>query len=158
MDELYETQISNVRWIVYDIPGNVGWIKYIVAMILSFVEQPGFMENSLIKVCMAVGILPAVAMLVGIAELLSERYHKLDRVLTKKRLYRGFGSLTWGGFGGIIVSLNVLMASVRMGIPWIESRNIMLMLTGSILCFLFAGLLLRGYKKLKMENGNEIRA
>ena len=157
MDELYETKISNVRWIIYDIPGNIGWITYIAALILSFVEQPAFMENPLVKVCMAVGILPAVAMLVGIAELLNERYHKLDRVLTKKRLYRGFGSLTWGGFGGIIVSLNALMASVRMGIPWIESRNIMLMLTGSVLCFLFAGLLLRGYKKLKTENGNEIR-
>ena len=158
MDELYETQISNVRWIVYDIPGNIGWIMYIVALILSFVEQPGFMEIPLLKVCMAVGILPAVAMLVGIAELLSERYHKLDRVLTKKRLYRGFGSLTWGGFGGIIVSLNALMVSVRMEIPWVECRNIILMLTGSVLCFLFAGLLLRGYKKLKTENGNEIRA
>lgn len=87
MDELYETQISNGRWIVYDIPGNIGWIMYIVALILSVVEQPGFME-----------------------------------------------------------------------IPWVECRNIMLMLTGSILCFLFAGLLLREYKKLKMENGNEIRA
>ena len=158
MDELYETQISNVRWIVYDIPGNIGWIMYIVALILSFVEQPGFMEIPLAKVCLAVGILPAVAMLIGIAELLNERYHKLDCVLTKKRLYCGFGSLTGGGFGGIIVSLNALMTSVRMGIPWIESRNIMLMLTGSVLCFLFAGLLLRGYKKLKTENGNEIRA
>ena len=157
MDELYETKISNGRWIVYDIPGNIGWIMYIVALILSFVEQPGFMEIPLLKVCMAVGILPAVAMLVGIAELLSERYHKLDRILTKKRLYRGFGSLTWGGFGGIIVSLNALMVSARMEITWGESRNIMLMLTGSILCFLFAGLLLRGYKKLETENSVERR-
>lgn len=43
-------------------------------------------------------VVPAIAMVIGIVELLNERYHKLSRLLTKKRLYRGFGALTWGGF------------------------------------------------------------
>ena len=33
MSRLYETKISNARWIAYDLPGNIGWIAYIVALI-----------------------------------------------------------------------------------------------------------------------------
>lgn len=147
MDELYETKISDARWIVYDIPGNVGWIMYLAALTLSFAKRPAFMETPLLLVCMVVAILPAIAMLAGIAELLNERYHKLDRVLTKKRLYRGFGALTYGGFGGCIVSLNALITSVRAGYSFAETRYLILLLAGSALCFVFAGLLLKGYHR-----------
>lgn len=27
---MYETKISSARWIMYDIPGNIGWILYLV--------------------------------------------------------------------------------------------------------------------------------
>lgn len=147
MDELYETKISDARWIAYDIPGNVGWIMYLAALVLSFVKQPAFMKVPLVLVCMAAAALPAAAMLVGIAELLNERYHKLDRVLTKKRLYRGFGALTWGGFGGVIVSLNALLASLRAGYSVADCRNLLLLAVGGVLCFVFAGLLLKGYRR-----------
>lgn len=147
MNELYETKISNARWMVYDIPGNVGWIMYLVALVLSFVKQPTFMEVPLVLVCMAVAVLPAVAMLVGIAELINERYHKLDRVLTKKRLYRGFGALTWGGFAGTIASLTALFTSLRAGCSMNECRSLFLLAVGGALCFVFAGLLLKGYRR-----------
>ena len=32
-NNLYKTTISNIRWIAYDIPGNIGWITYIVCLI-----------------------------------------------------------------------------------------------------------------------------
>lgn len=86
MEELHETKISDARWIAYDIPGNVGWIMYIVVLVLFFAKQSAFMEVPLVLLCVVVGVLPAISMLVGIAELLNERCHKLDRVLTKKRL------------------------------------------------------------------------
>lgn len=147
MEEMYETKISDARWIAYDIPGNVGWIMYIVVLVLSFVKQPAFMEVPLVLICMAVAILPAIAMIVGIMELICERICKLDRVLTKKRLYRGFGALTWGGFGGIIVSLTALFTPLRAGYTVIDCTYLILMAVGGVLCFVFAGLLLKGYRK-----------
>ena len=30
MNTLYKTEISDVRWMAYDIPGNVGWIAYLI--------------------------------------------------------------------------------------------------------------------------------
>ena len=146
MEEMYETKITDARWIAYDIPGNVGWIMYIVVLVLSFVKQPAFMEVPLVLLCVVVAILPAIAMIVGIVELISERICKLDRVLTKKQLYRGFGAITWGGFGGMITSLTALFTSLRAGYALTECTYLILMAAGSALCFLFAGLLLKGYR------------
>lgn len=28
---MYETKISSDRWIMHDIPGNIGWILYLTA-------------------------------------------------------------------------------------------------------------------------------
>lgn len=152
MEELYETKISDARWIAYDIPGNMGWIMYIVVLVLSFVKQPVFMEVPLVLLCMVVGVLPAIAMIVGIVELISERICKLDRVLTKKRLYRGFGALTWGGFGGIIVSLTAFFTTLRAGYTLTECTYLILMAVGGVLCFVFAGLLLKGYRKKEVAS------
>lgn len=49
-------------------------------------------------------IVPAVFMLIGVVELISERIAKLDWVLPKARLYRGFGALTLGGLLGIPIA------------------------------------------------------
>lgn len=34
MNELYETRITTVRWLVYDLAGNAGWITWVVCTIL----------------------------------------------------------------------------------------------------------------------------
>lgn len=114
-EQIYESDISDARWIAYDLPGNVGWIAYIAALIIVFTKKPAYMDVPLVFVSMAVGILPAIAMLVGIVELICERIQKLDRILPKARVYRGFGALTWGGFGGMIVGLTSLFAAMRAG-------------------------------------------
>ena len=31
-ETLYETKISDTRWWAYDIPGNAGWIAYLVCL------------------------------------------------------------------------------------------------------------------------------
>lgn len=43
--------------------------------------EPVYMEIPIIMACLIVGILPAVAMVVGIVELISEGIAKLDRIL-----------------------------------------------------------------------------
>ena len=37
--DLYETIISDVRWIAYDVPANLGWIAYIAALVLIFTNS-----------------------------------------------------------------------------------------------------------------------
>ena len=132
MKELYETKITNARWMAYDIPGNIGWIAYIVCVILC-------LKNG-IEILSLAAIVPAVLMLAGVAELISERIAKLDRVLPKARLYRGFGALTLGGVIGAVIS--------TIGFVVHESQALFIwMFAGALLCAVFAGLLFKGYQR-----------
>lgn len=131
MKELYETKISDARWWLYDIPGNAGWIIYFVRVIRLLRQR--------IEPFAVVSILPAILMLIGIVELISERIVKLDRVLPRKRLLRGFGALTLGGILGVIVSVIGLTA---------EKCSLWLMI-GAVLCAVFAGLLYKGYRRVE---------
>ncbi|MBQ3194636.1 MAG: hypothetical protein IJB59_13820 [Oscillospiraceae bacterium] len=150
-ETVYESHISTARWLAYDVPGNVGWIMYLVCLIQCFVKWPAFMEIPLVWLSVMVGIIPAVAMVVGIAELVSERILKLDRILPKKRLYRGFGALTQGGLGGIIVGLNALTAGLRAGLSVEECKLLILLAVGGALCALFAGLIFNTFHPRKQE-------
>lgn len=150
-DTIYESHISTARWLVYDVPGNVGWILYLVCLIQCFVKRPAFMEIPLVWLSVMVGIIPAVAMAVGIVELISERILKLDRILPKKRLYRGFGALTWGGLGGMIVGLTGLFAGLRGGYSLGECKLLILLAMGGALCAVFAGLIFKTFHPRKLE-------
>ena len=100
-----------------------------------------------VMVCLIVGILPAISMAVGIFELISERIAKLDRVLPRKRLLRGFGALTWGGFSGIIISLTALFTGIRAGFSFHELYSLAILAAGAALCALFAGLIFRSFHR-----------
>ena len=127
-DSIYKTDISDARWIAYDIPGNLGWITYL-AMLAKMIRDREY-GNA------AVSTAPAALMITGVAELISERIEGLDRVLPKARLYRGFGVLTLGGITGIAASAvadSSKMTKSAMG-------------GGAVLCAVFAGLLLGKHK------------
>ena len=102
MKEIYETKISDAKWIAYDIPGNIGWILYFVGIVLCFADQSQWLGSPLMMTLLMIAVIPAVLMLVGIVELISERIAKLDRVLPRIRLLRGFGALTLGGILGTL--------------------------------------------------------
>ena len=85
-------------------------------------------------------MLPGGLMLLGVGELISERIAGLDRVLPKRRLLRGFGALSVGGIGGMIVSVLGLVTQK-------EKKHPVIMLMGSLLCAVFAGLCWQGYRK-----------
>lgn len=143
---MYESKISNAKWIAYDIPGNAGWIAFLVGLILSFTKRPEMMENKLIFCLLCMDLLCGAVMLVGIGELISERIQKLDRVLPKKRLYCGFGALAFGGLAGMVVSLAALATALTNGLTGVGYLGILLV--GGLLCFIFRGLLFREYKKI----------
>ena len=150
-EAVYESHISTAGWIVYDVPGNVGWIMYLVCLIQCFVQRAEFLEIPLVLISLMIGILPAIAMVVGIAELISERIAKLDRILPKKRLYRGFGALTWGGFGGMVVGLNALFAGLRSGYSVGECKLLILLAMGGALCAVFARLIFKTFHPQNQE-------
>ncbi|MBQ9687233.1 MAG: hypothetical protein IJV41_11940 [Oscillospiraceae bacterium] len=131
-EEWYESNISNGRWIAYDLPGNVGWIIYLVCLIKRL--QLGGTVFSILAV------IPALLMIVGIVELAIERIQKLDRVLPKIRLYRGFGALVLGGVLGMVISA---LGLIGFG----EGRLALWMLAGAALCALFAWLIFREYHR-----------
>ena len=131
-EPIYETKISDARWWAYDIPGNAGWIAYLACLFQS-------LKRGLNTFNIA-ALLPGGLMLLGVGELISERIAGLDRVLPKRRRLRGFGALTAGGIGGMIVSAHRLAAQK-------EKKHPAIMLMGSLLCTVFAGLCWQGYKK-----------
>ena len=131
-ETIYETKISDARWWAYDIPGNAGWIAYLACLFQS-------LKGGLNTFNMA-ALLPGGLMGLGVGELISERIAGLDRVLPKRRLLRGFGALTAGGIGGMVVSALGLAAQK-------EKKHPAIMLMGSLLCAVFAGLCWQGYKK-----------
>ena len=130
--QIYETKISDARWWAYDVPGNAGWIAYLVCLGKSL--KHGLNAHN------AAALFPAGLMLLGVGELISERISGLDRVLPKRRLLRGFGALTMGGAAGMLVSAVSLAAQK-------EKKRSAVMLLGSGLCAIFAGLCWHGYKK-----------
>ena len=65
MNKLYEIKISDARWMAYDIPGNIGWIIYVTCTVLA--QRNGISVFSLLS------CIPALLMLTGVAELISER-------------------------------------------------------------------------------------
>jgi protein-S-isoprenylcysteine O-methyltransferase Ste14 len=143
-DRIYVTEISNARWIAYDIPGNVGWIIYIFCLARCFVIEPAFISSRVLSGIMVIAALPAVFMMIGIAELVSERFAKLDRKLPKVRLLRGFGALVLGGILGMVVSALGLIYGYYIGES--DLLLIWLMLIGSLLCFVFAEVIYKTYR------------
>lgn len=130
MNTQYKTTISDACWIAYDIPGNIGWITYLICAVRGIREK-----RDAYSVASA---FPGVLMLVGVGELISERIAGLDRILSLKRLFRGFGALTAGGLLGIPIAIAGFKRN---------RKRAAAMLAGSTLCAVFAGLLFTGYKK-----------
>lgn len=112
---MYKTDITPTRWIVYDIFGNVGWIAYYVVLVKCFAEKPEFMQYWGLAAVAVLAIIPALLMLVGLVELISERIQKLDYILPKARVYRGFGALSLGGITGAAVALIGIVYALIVG-------------------------------------------
>lgn len=144
--DLYETKISDARWIAYDIPANLGWIAYITALILIFTNGTVCSKSILTYL----GMIPAVWLLIGIGELVSERIAKLDRVLPLRRLLRGFGVLTIASFTGSVLSAIAFFAELTQGHFCVYH---LIMTVGAMTCGILALLLFRGYRKVTVPNG-----
>ena len=142
---MYETKIKTALWWAYDSPGNIGWILYFIGY-GKFTAKGGFTVHLSAGLLLAV---PALLMLIGIIELVSERIHKLDRKLPAVRFWRGFGVLTFGGLLAAVLSAVTLQSNI-------STANGILMLIGGTLCFVFAGLIAVSFKKQKRGQNENI--
>ena len=133
---MYETNIRTALWWAYDIKGNIGWILYYIGF-GRFIAKSGAAADKATAIMLAI---PALLMLIGIIELISKRISKLDRKLPVIRFWRGFGALTIGGGAGAIGSAVTLSSNY-------STANGILMLSGGLLCFVFAGLIAVSFKK-----------
>lgn len=122
---------------MYDIPGNIGWILYLVGYVRLLADQ-GFSEHLFTSILLTI---PVILIVIGIAEMISERIAKLDRILPAVRLWRGFGALTLAGLLGAVLALLTLKSNLN-------TASAVMMIAGGLLCFVFAGLLLIRYKRM----------
>jgi hypothetical protein len=143
---MYKSEISNAKWIIYDILGNIGWISFLVALSLCFIKMPEIFEEKRIVMLLMLDLLSAVLMLRGILELIGERVEKLDRVLSGKQLARGFGALTVGGALGMLCSLAALAITLSNGMC--GAGYLFILSGGGLLCGAFSGLILKEYRKI----------
>lgn len=119
-------------------------------MILCFARKPDFIQYWEMERIVILSVIPGVLMLTGIIELISERIHKLDRVLTKKRLLRGFGALALGGITGMLVTLSGILYGAFIA-DAADIVYLIVMFGGALLCAVFAGLLYKGYRRVRKE-------
>ena len=127
---MYETKISDKKWILYDIPGNIGWILFYIGIF-----------NLLFKmfsIVYLISLIPTIMIFIGLCELINERIKKLDRILPRIRFFRGFGLITYGSYIGIICSIIFLIISIN--------QYAIMALIGSILCSIFCTLIYKSYK------------
>ena len=153
MNELYQTNITDGKWIVYDIPGNVGWLMYVIGLVVFIIRKTEYIKTPPMLLLTVLAAVPAIAMIAGIFELINERINKLDRLLPKKRLLRGFGALMYGGLGGTIISLVIVLFHLT------ENQDVgvyfAVMGVGAILCMIFGRLLYKGYHKCEKTAGGK---
>jgi len=105
------------------------------------------MQDEIITKIVLISVIPAILMLVGIVELVTERICRLDRILPQKRLLRGFGALTLGGIIGMLISILAISYSMLI-VSAGEIIYLIIMFVGATLCAVFAGLLYKGYHRV----------
>jgi len=127
---MYETKISNKKWILYDIPGNLGWILFYIGIYNLLFKMFNYIY--------LIGLIPIIMIFIGLCELIDERIKRLDRILPKIRFFRGFGLITYGSYIGIICSIIFLIISIN--------QYAIMALIGSILCSIFCTLIYKSYK------------
>ncbi|MCM1321824.1 MAG: hypothetical protein NC041_10090 [Bacteroides sp.] len=75
--EMYRSQISNKKWMAYDIPGNVGWITFLAGLVLCAVKRSEILENGVIFALLVLDALCGLAMAADIAGLILREYKKM---------------------------------------------------------------------------------
>ena len=143
---MYVSDITDKEWYIYDILGNLGWIGFYIGLGMMIVRENIFMEGTIHIFFAVLEIICAAGILVGLIELINERIHKLDRRLSRTRLFRGFGSITIASLSGMVVTGIYLVIIYANGDREI-SLYYWMMIIGALLCFVFCGLLLKRYKK-----------
>ncbi len=144
---VYETEMTGTGRVVCDLCLNIGWMVYFVTLMLIFVKRSDLISYPVIFGMLIASAFPAVVMLLGLAELISERILGLVKELPRGRLVRGYGLLIWAGAGGSAVSAAAAvygLLATQAGLGYVFA-----MLFGAVMCALSAWIVFRGYSERK---------
>lgn len=137
--ELFESKLSDVRWTIYAVVADLGWIGYGIGLVWAIVG--GSLRGGALAWLSVLAVLFAAGIACGLWELISEHRQGLGRILPWFRLCRGFGLLAISDLAGAIVgAAGYGLASG--GAPWA------LMAAGGLLCGVFSLLLFARYKRI----------
>ena len=76
MNDLHETKISTAQWWACDLPGNAGWIIWLICTWKCLAQG--------ITVFSVLTLLPAILMIIGIIEIIGERIARAKETANKK--------------------------------------------------------------------------
>ena len=147
MNKIYETQISDKKWLTLRLISDVGWLMYFAGMALYMISGADGLGTVILSATFLLGWLCILAMLIGIIELVSQRIRKLNRRLKKSQLVSGFGFVVYGSLAGCLLSAASVVTDILFGYETgmcLAAQCVMA--AGAFICFAFGLPIMRSFK------------
>ena len=145
---MYESKISDKRWLILGLLSDIGWIMLFAGIVMYMANGADGLGTVAISALFLVTLLSAVFVLFGVIALITQRMRKIDRVLTKRQLVISFGFVVFGALTAAAAS----MGSVFVDALWHYETGVCfiaqcLMYAGGLICFAFGYPIFKSFKK-----------
>lgn len=147
MNKMYESNISDKKWLTLGLVSDVGWIAYFAGLALYMTSGADGLGTVIISVLFLLNCLCGLAVLVGIVALILQRVRKLSRRLKRSQLVIGFGLVVYGALGGFWVSGAAVVIDIlsryETGLCFAAQC---VMAAGAFICFAFGLPIMRSFR------------
>lgn len=145
---MYESKISDKRWLILGLLSDIGWIMLFSGIVMYMVNGADGLGTVAISALFLITLLSAVFVLIGVIALITQRIRKIDRVLTKRQLVISFGFVVFGALTAAAAS----MGSVFVDALWHYETGVCfiarcLMYAGGLICFAFGYPIFKSFKR-----------
>lgn len=128
---MYELNLSDRKFHICFWAGTAGFLVFLAGLILCLVLISPHEFGGHLQMLIFAEIPAALCVLLGYGELIDERVRRLRIVLSRRRLYRGFGLMSWASL--VCAVLAVVALFLRVTVPEAVTGFIM-MPVGAALC------------------------
>ena len=143
---MYELNMSDGKFRTCFWAGTAGFLIFLAGLIRCLVLISPKEFGGHLQMLIYAEIPAALCVLLGYGELIDERVRRLRIVLSRRRLYRGFGLMTWSSL--VCALLSVIALVLRITVP--ETITGFLMMTaGAAVCFLFTFVIFRHFRVME---------
>ena len=143
----YETGISKSKWLTMGLVSDAGWIAYFTGFALYIINGADGLGTVVLSALFLLNCLAVISVVIGIAELISQRIRKLSRRLSPLQLAVGFGFVVFGSLAGFLFSAAAsvidLLSGYESGMCFAAQ---IIMASGAVVCFAFGLPVLRSFK------------